>query len=106
MAFGMSDFWDEDPDVRRYWIEEDAGWLFRTSLVADERYSFGEHAWVPVDFYEVISNTCNGIIQVSEEKMVAIISEREMEIAARERDSDPEKRPQWGKAQWKRFFGG
>lgn len=43
----MSDFWDENPSVRRYWIEEDTGWLFRTSLVADERYSFGEHAWVP-----------------------------------------------------------
>lgn len=102
----MSDFWDEDPSVRRYWIEEDTGWLFRTSLVADERYSFGEHAWVPVDFYEVITNTCNDIIQVSREKMTSIISEREKKIAAREQTPEPEKRPQWGRPQWERFWGG
>lgn len=102
----MSDFWDEDPSVRRYWIEGDTGWLFRTSLVADERYSFGEHAWVPVDFYEVITNTCNDIIQVSGEKMTSIISEREKEIAASERTPEPQKRSQWGRPQWERFWGG
>ena len=61
---------------------------------------------MPVDFYEVISNAYNDIIQVSREKMISIISEREKEIAARERTPEPEKRPQWGRPQWERFWGG
>ena len=60
---------------------------------------------MPVDFYEVISNTCNDIIQASEEKMAAIISKREKEITAKGRDPEPQKCPQWERPQWELYFG-
>ena len=101
----MGIYWGKDPDVKRYWLEDDTGRLFRTSLEADEQYSVGERSWVTVDFYDVISNTCNDLRRISEEEARGIIAERESEAAARRRGSTAQKRPQWGTPQWKRFFG-
>lgn len=101
----MSDYWDENPCVWRYWLEDEAAQLYRTSLEADEVYSLGDHAWVPVDFYGVISNTCNDINRITREEAGAIIARREEEAAARSRLQRPEELPRWGEPQWKRFFG-
>lgn len=96
-AFAMGDIWDDDPATWRYWIEPEKGLVYRTSLAADEVYSFGDHAWVGVDFWDVISNNCE-IERIAEREALAAIASREAEVAAREAARPPKafKLPPYG----------
>lgn len=84
----MSDIWDDDPAVWRYWIEPEKGRVYRTSLMADETYSHGDNAWRDVDFWDVISNSCE-IERVEEADALAAIAARGAEIAARKAAEPP-----------------